>query len=267
VCGSTSGTKLGHDYAAATCTAPKKCKRCGVTLGVAPGHKFTAPTCTKPKTCTVCGITSGYTLAHNYTTATCTTPKQCKDCGFIVEYAKGHVFSNGSCVNCGVPDNIDQRKKLASYIMNNATEVRLGVAYDIKRTYTTEDRYFVFSFQYHTDTQEFLIRVTPLDRRASTTDVSNYLTIRIPLNSNNIELEYVYYSKSYYSRINIEGLKTTNIKNIVKGQTLGFGTFTGTSDHSTHEKLAYQLKDILIPAIDTYLYNGAAADLGFTNFW
>ena len=103
VCENEYGTELGHDYADATCTAPKTCKRdgCGHTDGEALGHSFTQATCTAPKTCTRdgCGHTEGVALGHNYSAATCTAPKTCQraGCGHTDGEALGHDFSEATC--------------------------------------------------------------------------------------------------------------------------------------------------------------------------
>ena len=62
----TIGSPLGHDYAAATCTAPKTCKNCPVTDGDPLGHDYAAATCTAPKTCKRCPATEGDALGHDY---------------------------------------------------------------------------------------------------------------------------------------------------------------------------------------------------------
>ena len=94
--------KLDHDYAAATCTAPKTCKACGKTEGSALGHdhQLTAtkePTCTaegsKTYTCSRCSDSYSETIAkldHDYAAATCTSPKTCKACGKTEGSALGH---------------------------------------------------------------------------------------------------------------------------------------------------------------------------------
>ena len=65
---------LGHDFAAATCTAPKTCKRdgCTATEGTALGHDFAAATCTAPKTCKRdgCTATEGTALGHDFENST-----------------------------------------------------------------------------------------------------------------------------------------------------------------------------------------------------
>lgn len=49
------GDALGHDYAAATCTAPKTCKRCPATDGEPNGHEWGEWVITKPAT----GVSQG----------------------------------------------------------------------------------------------------------------------------------------------------------------------------------------------------------------
>ncbi len=87
---------LGHDYAEATCTAPKTCKRdnCNATEGAALGHDYADATCTTPKTCKVCSATEGAALGHDYAEATCTTPKTCKVCSATEGTALGHSFND-----------------------------------------------------------------------------------------------------------------------------------------------------------------------------
>ena len=96
--------KLAHNYADATCTAPKTCKSCGATEGKANGHSHkltsnTNATCTqegkKVYTCSKCGDSYSETiakLAHNYADATCTAPKTCKSCGATEGKANGHAW-------------------------------------------------------------------------------------------------------------------------------------------------------------------------------
>ena len=111
---------LGHDWADATCTAPKTCKRdnCSVTEGEALGHNHvpvvTAPTCTEKGyttyTCSTCGDT--YTadevaaLGHKYdaviTAPTCTekgyTTHTCSVCNdkYVddTKTATGHTYES-----------------------------------------------------------------------------------------------------------------------------------------------------------------------------
>lgn len=53
-----------HSYSKATCTTPETCT-CGATKGSALGHDWNAATYTAPKTCKTCGITEG--SAKEYT--------------------------------------------------------------------------------------------------------------------------------------------------------------------------------------------------------
>lgn len=122
---------LGHDWAKATCIAPKTCKRCSATEGEPLAHTFdkevanestlkSAATCTAKavyyKTC-ACGAKSetetfeyGEPLAHMFekkseTQATCTEPGKtvyrCKSCGTeetrVSGSALGHKWVEATC--------------------------------------------------------------------------------------------------------------------------------------------------------------------------
>lgn len=122
---------LGHDWAKATCLAPKTCKRCSATEGEPLAHTFdkevanestlkSAATCTAKavyyKTC-ACGAKSetetfgyGEPLAHTFekkseTQATCTEPGKtvyrCKSCGteetIVSGSALGHKWVEATC--------------------------------------------------------------------------------------------------------------------------------------------------------------------------
>ena len=116
---------LGHDYAAATCTDPKTCKRdgCTATEGEALGHDYADATCTDPKTCKRegCDATEGLALGHNFAAATCTAPKTCTrdNCGATEGEALGHDFEGATvwgykgadghalkCNNCNEHDTV-----------------------------------------------------------------------------------------------------------------------------------------------------------------
>lgn len=89
---------LGHDFAPATCTTPKTCKRdgCGATEGIALGHDWKDATCTAPKTCQRdgCGATEGEPNGHtegtdwkndaNYHWHICSVD----GCGAVIESSK-----------------------------------------------------------------------------------------------------------------------------------------------------------------------------------
>ena len=96
-CGATSGSPLGHNYSAATCTAAKKCSRCGTTSGSALGHNYAGATCTSPRKCTRCGATSGSALGHSYAAATCTSPSRCSRCGTTSGTPLGHNWASATC--------------------------------------------------------------------------------------------------------------------------------------------------------------------------
>ena len=139
---------VGHDYSAATCSAPKTCKRsgCGATEGSALGHDYASATCTSPKTCkrSGCNATEGAPLGHDYASATCTSPKTCKrsGCGAADGSALGHassetVYSDSTyhwhiCNACGIQIN-----KTAHVPGAEATEttaqICVGCGYVIKK--------------------------------------------------------------------------------------------------------------------------------------
>lgn len=89
---------LRHDFAPATCTTPKTCKRdgCDATEGIALGHDWKDATCTAPKTCQRdgCGATEGEPNGHtegtdwkndaNYHWHICSVD----GCGAVIESSK-----------------------------------------------------------------------------------------------------------------------------------------------------------------------------------
>ena len=81
---------MSHEWAPATCTAPKTCTKCGETEGNTTAHSWKAATCTAPKTCSKCGATEGDLNPHSWNPATCTNPKVCKNCQATEGFALGH---------------------------------------------------------------------------------------------------------------------------------------------------------------------------------
>ena len=92
-----------HDFAPASCTAPKTCA-CGVTEGEPLPHDFAPATCTEPKTCS-CGETEGMPIGHSYATDwTKNGEEHYKACACgAKQYQGAHVDNNenGSCDVCG----------------------------------------------------------------------------------------------------------------------------------------------------------------------
>ena len=93
---------LGHDWAAATCAAPKTCKRtgCGATEGTALGHSY-ANGWSSDETghwhaCQNAGCTSKADFAAHTpgAAATETTAQTCTECGFVIAPALGHLCAN-----------------------------------------------------------------------------------------------------------------------------------------------------------------------------
>ena len=114
-------SKLGHDFADATCVLPKTCKRdgCTATDGSALGHSFTNyvsnndATCvadgTKTARCDRCDETDTITdtdskLGHDFADATCELPKTCKRDGCMATdgSALGHEYDNACDGVCNI---------------------------------------------------------------------------------------------------------------------------------------------------------------------
>ncbi len=125
------GSAKGHDYADATCTAPKTCKICTATEGASLDHSYTNYVSNNDATCTADGTKTakcdrctetdtvadiGSAKGHDYADATCTAPKTCKVCNTTEGAALGHNFNTAwskgedghwhECGTCG--DKIDQ---------------------------------------------------------------------------------------------------------------------------------------------------------------
>ena len=75
-----TGCGCKHEWAEATCTAPKTCSLCQLTEGEALGHTYADATCEAPKTCSVCNGTEGEALGHTWVEATCQVVKTCSVC-------------------------------------------------------------------------------------------------------------------------------------------------------------------------------------------
>lgn len=86
-----------HEWADATCTAPKTCTRCGETEGVVLAHNWVEASCAAPKTCSSCGATEGDALIHDWSAGTCDTPQTCRGCGKTEGTAPGHIWAAATC--------------------------------------------------------------------------------------------------------------------------------------------------------------------------
>ena len=113
-------SNIMHNFADATCTAPRTCTACGVTRGEAKGHKWTAATCTAPKTCSVCKVTEGSAKSHEWWAATCTNPKMCKVCYKTEGSALGHTVKNGLCSRCKKENFTSKYRQTAYYMVKKA---------------------------------------------------------------------------------------------------------------------------------------------------
>lgn len=104
ITGNTDTVECVHEWADATCQAPKTCKLCQATEGSTVGHKPIAPTCTTPTICSVCNATSEFwagALGHDWKEATCTTAKTCRTCGEVESEALGHIWIDPTCLDEG----------------------------------------------------------------------------------------------------------------------------------------------------------------------
>ena len=90
---------LGHDWADATCTAPKTCNTCGATegdpLGHSEGTEWKYDSENHWHTCTVAGcgvVIDSSKAAHtpDRAAATETDPVKCSVCGYVITPASGH---------------------------------------------------------------------------------------------------------------------------------------------------------------------------------
>ena len=65
LCSETEGEALGHTGGTATCAEQAKCSRCNTAYGEkSTTHDYAAATCVAPKTCKVCAVTEGEALGH-----------------------------------------------------------------------------------------------------------------------------------------------------------------------------------------------------------
>lgn len=134
-CGATRS--IAHDYAEATCRAPKTCKICGTTSGNKLSHNADAGTITQNATCTATGTmiykctlcneviktVAIAMLTHNYDSGKLTKSATCKEAGIktytcsvcketkteTIEKSATHTYSNNcdsSCNVCGATRSI-----------------------------------------------------------------------------------------------------------------------------------------------------------------
>lgn len=103
-----TGCSCQHEWAEATCTAPKTCSLCETQEGEALGHSWTNADCETPKTCSLCGLTEGDPLGHTWQEASCTAPKTCSVCaateGQPLEHTwegEATLFTAPLCTVCG----------------------------------------------------------------------------------------------------------------------------------------------------------------------
>ena len=98
------GCCFSHDWAEASCTAPKTCSKCAKTEGEPLGHRWEEATCAKPRTCAACGETNGAVLPHQFGNEEIQN----------TDYLKASVSFVKTCMNCGTQEErIESLKKLS----------------------------------------------------------------------------------------------------------------------------------------------------------
>lgn len=100
----------GHDFAEASCTAPKTCKVCGKEEGEPLGHDWEAADCDLPKRCKNCFKTVGERLTHKVGYTACGEKPKCIYCGKIMGYTQQHYYENeweDTCTRCGYVRDVD----------------------------------------------------------------------------------------------------------------------------------------------------------------
>lgn len=111
-------TECQHNFAPATCTAPKTCTICGKTEGKESGHSWIPATCIEPATCSVCEITSGEALGHDVLIT------KCQKC-----------------------DYVDFSSIAKSYTDITAYDHQTGEYYDVQNVKISASGIFSFSFK------------------------------------------------------------------------------------------------------------------------
>lgn len=127
---------FGHEFADATCNAPKICVRCGKTEGEPRKHEYTEASCNGPATCMYCGKTKGVALSHDFDEATCDKPKTCKLCGKTEGEPLGHKANEATrleasvCSRCG--EVLSEKIKPDYEAFDCGVEVKSGDTVDVK---------------------------------------------------------------------------------------------------------------------------------------
>ena len=163
-----NNVECAHNYAEATCTAPKTCTNCGDTDGTALDHTYGEyvvvknATCaakgTKERSCSLCGNKETADIAmtdHTWTNATCASPKKCTVCGKTegntIPHAKAP-DANWKCSDCGQTIYTDNYKYIASSdfrsIKNDYNSAVAKYAYIT--LYRADDKAYVLVDVYYT---------------------------------------------------------------------------------------------------------------------
>lgn len=96
-----------HEWAEATCVAPRTCSLCGKTEGEVVDHTWVEATCEAPKTCSVCGTTEGEALGHKFSEAGYLTPSVCSVCGAEGEVKPNYFVEKGLNLVDTIPETVE----------------------------------------------------------------------------------------------------------------------------------------------------------------
>lgn len=125
-----------HNWQAATCTTPRKCKDCGAERGTAGKHSFTAATCTSPKTCSICKATEGAPLGHTTKNGIC---KTCNKEVFMSEAHRAAYYM----VTKAIPDGKGHYTYDGLFEHKGGDFGYTGIYYDANKfDYTLEYKYY-----------------------------------------------------------------------------------------------------------------------------
>lgn len=137
-CGFVNGLPNGHRLSVYDCNTPGYCLVCGSAVAASDlTHQFANATCTAPRTCSICGDTRGQSLGHKWNAAGCTVAKTCSVCGETEGEALGHTTDNGECERCGKGLFPTNHARICYYVQKKGVEV--GSFYKYTTNVTTDN--------------------------------------------------------------------------------------------------------------------------------
>ncbi len=240
-----------HNFAEATCTAPRTCTRCQATRGEAKGHSFKAATCTTPKTCTVCGTKEGNAKGHNWKAATCTEPKVCVVCNTKEGLALGHTTTTGTCGRCGKVFTVSDFDKMVTLLKSK------GQYSSGSYVLLTEDSDSLTGIVY-TPGDDY---ITVQNMRVYSNGHSDVTTVMVTKTGTVYEYLYMYANTNEYL---FAGYGMLDAATFTKNTKEGFSEYEGTLKSAYTDYMNSALKDILND-VNKILkpYGYSAKQLGF----